>query len=284
MTFLLSCNDSPNVIHVEKTIYIDHLRHKNPIIDSLKALSNEEYKNGHIDDAINLCERIILMDSNDVDNLARLAQLYLITNNNIPALKLVNRSITLDTLHDFVYNITTKASVFKELNIPDSANFYLKKMKSDSKNQALILYSFALAYSEYKNYIKANEYIDLSLEFDPSNYDSKLAKAELIGMKSHKDAIKYLCRIEKPDAPAQLFFYRSVLYRNCDKNDSALIDVERALKLGYMDYWVYTARGRAKHKLKDFKGAAADYKIAIEQGDTTAMRFQRLLDKDIAKK
>lgn len=199
-------------------------------------------------------------------------------------MKLVNRSIALDSLHDFIFNITTKAAAFKALNISDSADFYFKKMRSDPKNQALILYAIALSFSEYKDYDKAEQYIDLSLGFDPTNYDCILAKAELIGMKSHKDAIKYLCRVEKPDAPAQLYFYRSVLYRNCDKNDSALVDVEKALKRGYTDYWVYTARGRAKHKLKDFKGAAADYKIAIEQGDTTAIRFQKLLDKDLRKK
>jgi len=81
-TFFLSCNNNSDTVYVQKTINIDHLRHKNPVIDSLKALSNDEYKNGRINEAVILCERINLMDSNDVDNLARLAQLYLITGNN----------------------------------------------------------------------------------------------------------------------------------------------------------------------------------------------------------
>jgi tetratricopeptide (TPR) repeat protein len=276
--FLFSCNSESTPKELVEVKVIDNVRNKNKTIDSLKSLSIEKGLEGNFQKFKELCEYISQLDSNDIDNLSRLSGIYLINGNYNDGLKMINRSIRLDTLSKFIYNITYKACLYRELQNNDSANYYFDKMLAYNKNNAVHLNSVVEGFTIFKMFDKAREYNNLILKYYPNDEEANMKIAvELFSVNRFNEAfiiINKLCRNTKN---SKVYALRSTFYHNLEKYDLALIDADKAVSLSDGEAWIITGRGRTREKLRDYEGAKRDYQEAIKKGDTTALRFYNSL-------
>ena len=281
--FLYSCGQKEErIVNEVRVTYKDHFLNGKKSIDSLKELSVQEGFKGNFDKMKELCESVEKLDSNDADNLSRLAMVYMIERKNHEGLSTINRSIRHDTANYLTHNLAFKACIFNELNIKDSSELYFNKMLQ-TKNYGVDLNAIAKLYFIFKNNKKGYEYNDLTLKYYPLNEEANLTEAMRIYQTNPDKAIEMLTLLEKKLKTARVYALRSLFYHNMDKFELALIDANKAVELSHREPWIVTGRGRTKHLLKDFKGAEVDYKYSIEQGDTTAIRFYKLLLVDMNK-
>lgn len=278
---LYSCGQTEsNIVNEIRVVHNDHFLNGKKSIDSLKELSVQEGLRGNFDKIKELCELVAKIDSNDADNLSRLAMIYMIEKKSDIGLITMNRSIRLDTGNHLTHNLAFKACLFKELNSKDSADFYFDKMLQ-TKNYGLDLNAIVQSYFIFKNNDKGYEYNDLTLKYYPLNEDANLIEAMRLYQTKPNEAIEMLTRLEKKVKTARIYAERSLFYHNMGKFGLALADADKAVEMSHGEPWIVTGRGRTKHLLKDYKGAEADYKYSIEHGDTAAKRFYGLLLKDM---
>jgi tetratricopeptide (TPR) repeat protein len=281
LLLIYSCGQTEqNVVNEIRVVHNDHFLNGKKSIDSLKELSVQEGLKGNLTKIKDLCELVAKLDSNDADNLSRLAMVYMIEKQNDKGLTTINRSIRHDTGHHLTHNLAFKACLFKELNSKDSADLYFVKMLQ-TKNYGLDLNAIAQSYFMFKNNDKGYEYNDLTLKYYPLNEEANLTEAMRLYQTNPKEAIEMLTRLEKNVKTARIYAERSLFYHNMDKFNLALADADKAVEMSHGEPWIVTGRGRTKHLLKDYKGAENDYKYSIDRGDTAAKRFYGLLLKDM---
>jgi tetratricopeptide (TPR) repeat protein len=283
--FLFSCSSKTEPIEVYKETFRDNFKNGKRDIDSLKELSIKEGLAGNFSRFKELCELVSQLDSNDADNLSRLAGVYLIDKKYNEGLTAINRSIKLDTGLKYNHNFTYKACLFYELKNTDSANFYFNKMLVLGKHDASNLNSVVDGFITFKNYDKAKEYNELLLKYYPKDEEANIKVAmELFNQNKNDEALSIMTKLCQNTNNPKVFATRSIFYHNMEKYNLALKDANKAVSLSNSVPWILTGRGRTKEKLKDYDGAEKDYKEAISKGDTTALRFYNTMLEELKRK
>jgi tetratricopeptide (TPR) repeat protein len=283
---LFSCVQDTEPKVYKKEIINDHFKNGKPAIDSLKELSIKKMLSGNWSEFKRLCEEVAMRDSNDADNLSRLASIYLIENNCADGLRILNKSIGLDSANHLPHNTTIKALLFYEMKNADSSNVYFKKMSSANSYNAIFMNDIVSLFYIFGKEEKGVEYIDLAYKYYPKDEMAIYNKALVLGgSENYEEAIKLLNSIKKKTKNPQVLFNLSVCYSNSGQFNKALTEINEAIRLSSGSIPAYfTDRGRTKQKLKDFIGAEKDFKEAMSKGDTSALRFYNSLLEEKKKK
>jgi len=207
---------------------------------------------------------ILKMDEGDVQALASLARLFIQTDKDAEAEKILNKVIKLDPEYESGYYY--RAILYHKQKKYDEAiadAFYLCSLKeSDKENR-----NFFIEYAE-KNLTLSLSKVNAKISLYPEKDDWYFIRAQLYEKsKDYFAAIAdYNKMLDISDASyrASILTYRADCYKNEGLYDKAIADYTEVINSDSTYYYYYTSRGEVKKLKGDYAAAIADFSKAIQ--------------------
>ena len=153
-------------------------------------------------------------------------------------------------------------------------NTYCQLSEKNERN-AKVAYNTGVENITSSNFQEAFSNLNLCLELDPGNFDAKLAlaKVEIELNMPDKALSDFISLIFDNPSNGELWFYKGYLSFNGVADSSVLESFNKSVSFGFSSPDVYYYRGLSKHLTGDYKGAVADYTLAIEQTNDFALAY-----------
>jgi tetratricopeptide (TPR) repeat protein len=267
----------------------------------LDAVYNQAYKfqydYGYYNDAIELYDRAIKLDSTYLLAYYNKAQCYLEINDTVSAINSLNNSLQQKPTHSTSLNLL--GEIYFEKGALDKAEKYFKASEQNNESAAA-LHNLAKLYFKKEDYQKALEYIKKALEIEPKNLylletnrqialkmnnteeaeefyyqikeidpsfypDYKQLAIDAANEKEYQKAVNYYTlAIQNEPSNEDYINSRGWIYIDLQKYDSAYYDFNLLINLDSTSYYYYFNRAYVLDYLDSINEAIRDYYISLK--------------------